>query len=88
MVKLAWPSLIAHSSAGSDERGTMGGISAEGTRWPGRWKEETEGLVERGGDGTRWPRRWKEEVESFVVRSGEGTGVVVMASIGVMVPLA
>lgn len=52
MVKFACPSLMAHSSIGSEEdRGIMGGISEEGMRWPGRWKEEMDGLVDRGGEG-------------------------------------
>lgn len=51
MLKFACPSLILHSSVGSEMNN--GGTSVE----PGsvlvraRWKDDTEGLAERGGDG-------------------------------------
>lgn len=52
IVKLAWPSLLAHSSFGSER--TKGVASPETVRTVlarGRLKEAMEGFEDRGGDG-------------------------------------
>ena len=55
MVKFAWPSLSVHGSlVGASGRGGISDAGINGL-WRGcRWKEETEGLVESGGDGREW----------------------------------
>lgn len=65
MVKLAWPSLLVHSSLGSDR--TKGVTSLETVRTVlarGRLKEAMEGLEERGGEG-RIPRSRGSEVTLY-----------------------